>query len=68
MTSGRGQTIVVRGAPLNSMNRYGRGDQVVALAAPFMVAGEMRPAETGVRIDLATGGISLAGKNWWLSE
>ena len=35
---------------------------------PFMVAGEMQPAETGVRIDLANGAVSLAGKNWWLSE
>jgi hypothetical protein len=69
MSSGHGQTIVVRGAPLNSMNLHVRGDQVVAtLAAPFMVAGEMRPAETGVRIDLPTGAISLAAKNWWLSE
>jgi hypothetical protein len=69
ITSGDGQTIVVRGVPLNSMNFYVRGDQVVAaLADSFMVGGEMRPAETGVRIDLANGAISLAGKNWWLSE
>jgi len=69
ITSGDGQTIVVRGVPLNSMNLYVRGDQVVAaLATPFMVAGEMQPAETGVRIDLANGAVSLAGKNWWLSE
>jgi hypothetical protein len=69
INSGRGQTIVVRGVPLNSMNVYLRGDQVVAsLAEPFMVAGEMRPAETGIRIDLSTGAISLASKNWWLSE
>jgi hypothetical protein len=69
ITSGDGQTIVVRGVPLNSMSLYVRGDQVIAaLAEPLMVAGEMRPAETGVRIDLASGAISLAGKNWWLSE
>ncbi|HEY6254900.1 MAG TPA: hypothetical protein VIY51_03815 [Xanthobacteraceae bacterium] len=69
IASGHGQAIVVRGVPLNSMNFYVRGDQVVAgLAEPFMVAGEMRPAETGIRIDLPTGGVSLAGKNWWLSE
>jgi len=69
ITSGNGQTIVVRGVPLNSMNFYVRGDQVVAaLAEPFRVAGEMQPAETGVRIDLANGAIALAGKNWWLSE
>jgi hypothetical protein len=69
IASGNGQTIVVRGVPLNSMNLYVRGDQVVAaLAESFMVGGEMRPAETGVRIDLASGAVSLAGKNWWLSE
>jgi hypothetical protein len=69
IASGHGQTIVVRGVPLNTMSLYVRGDQVVAaLAAPFMVAGEMQSAETGVRIDLANGAISLAGKNWWLSE
>jgi hypothetical protein len=46
-----------------------RGDQVVAtLAAPFMVDGQMRPAATGVQVDLSSGGIELAGKNWWLSE
>jgi hypothetical protein len=38
---------------------------VAALAAPFVVAGEMRPAGTGVRIDLITGEVSLAGENWW---
>jgi len=69
INSGHGQTILVRGVPLNSMNFYLRGDQVVAsLAEPFMVAGEMRPAETGIRIDLSTSAISLASKNWWLSE
>jgi len=69
INSGYGQTIVVRGVPLNSMHFYLRGDQVVAsLAEPFAVAGETRPAETGVRIDLSTGAISLASKNWWLSE
>jgi hypothetical protein len=69
MSSGHGQTIVVRGVPLNSMNLSLRGDQVVAvLAAPFPVAGEMRPADTGVQIDFPSGGITLARKNWWLSE
>jgi hypothetical protein len=69
MSSGHGQTIVVRGVPLNSMNLSLRGDQVVAaLAAPFMVDGEMRPAATGVQVDLPSGGIVLARKNWWLSE
>jgi hypothetical protein len=49
------------------MNLYLRGDQVVAaLAALFMVAGEIRPAE--VRIDLPSGGIALAQRKWWLSE
>jgi hypothetical protein len=69
ISSGYGQTIVVRGVPLNSMNFYLRGDQVVApLAEAFMVAGETRPADTGVRIDLSTGAVSLASKNRWLSE
>jgi hypothetical protein len=69
MSSGHGQTIVVRGVPLNSMNLSLRGDHVVAaLAAPFMVDGEMRPAATGVQVDLPSGGIVLARKNWWLSE
>jgi len=69
MNSGHGQTIVVRGVPLNSMNFYVRGEQVVAaLAEPFPVAGELQPAGTGVEIGLAAGTISLAGKNWWLSK
>jgi len=66
--SGNGATMVVRGVPLNSMNLYVRGDRVVApLKEPFAVAGEMRPADTGVSIDLTTGDVALAGKNWWLS-
>jgi hypothetical protein len=69
ISSGDSRTIVVRGVPLDSMSLYARGDQVVAaLAVPFMVAGEMRPAGTGVRIDLPTGGVALAARNWWLSE
>lgn len=68
IASGHGQTIVVRGVPLNSMNFFMRGDQVVAaLAEPFMVAGAMQGAGTGVRVDLPSGEVSLAGKNWWLS-
>jgi hypothetical protein len=67
--SGNGATMVVRGVPLNCMNLYVRGDRVVAaLKEPFAVAGEMRPADTGVSIDLTTGDVALAGKNWWLSE
>ncbi len=69
ISSGHGQTIVVRGVPLNSMNFYVRGGQVVAaLAEPFHVAGGIQPAGTGVQIGLTSGAISLAGKNWWLSE
>jgi len=61
--SGHGQTIVVRGVPLNSMNFRLQGDQVVSeLAERFFVAGEMRPAGTGVRIDLPTGAVSVSGK------
>jgi hypothetical protein len=65
--TGNGATMVVRGVPLNSMHLYVRGDRVVApLTEPFAVAGEMRPADTGVSIDLTTGDVALAGKNWWL--
>jgi hypothetical protein len=67
-SSGNGATMVVRGVPLDSMNLYVRGDRVVApLKEPFAVAGEMRPADTAVSIDLTTGDVALAGKNWWLS-
>jgi hypothetical protein len=63
--SGNGATMVVRGVPLNSMNLYVRVDRVVALLKePFAVAGEMRPADTDVSIDLTTGDVALAGKNW----
>jgi hypothetical protein len=70
LNSGDGQTIMVRGVPLSSMNLYLRdtGTVVAALAVPFMVAGEMQPAGTGVRTDLITGEVSLAGKNWWLRD
>jgi hypothetical protein len=62
---GNGATMVVRGVPLNSMNLYVRGARVVALLKePFAVAGEMRPADTDVSIDLTTGDVALAGKNW----
>jgi hypothetical protein len=67
-SSGNGATMVVRGVPFDSMNLYVRGDRVVApLKEPFAVAGEMRPADTAVSIDLTTGDVALAGKNWWLS-
>jgi hypothetical protein len=67
-SSGNGATMVVRGVPLDSMNLLVRGDRVVApLKEPFAVAGEMRPADTAVSIDLTTGDVALAGKNWWLS-
>jgi hypothetical protein len=68
-SSGDGATMIVHGVPLNSMNLFVRSDHVVAsLKEPFLVAGEMQPADTGVRIDLATGDVSLAGKNWWLAN
>ena len=67
-SSGNGATMVVRGVPLDSMHLFVRGDRVVApLKEPFTVAGEMRPADTGVSIDLTTGDVALAGQNWWLS-
>jgi hypothetical protein len=45
ITSGDGQTIMICGVPLNSMSLYVRNDDqvVAALAAPFVVAGEIRP-------------------------
>jgi hypothetical protein len=68
-SSGNGATMVVRGIALDSMNLYVRGDRVVApLKEPFAVAGELRPADTAVSIDLTTGDVALAGKNWWLSQ
>ena len=67
-SSGNGATMVVRGVPLDSMHLSVRGDRVVApLKQPFSVAGEMRPKDTAVSIDLTTGDVALAGKNWWLS-
>jgi hypothetical protein len=68
-SSSNGATMVVRGVPPDSMHLLVRGDRVVApLKEPFAVAGEMRPADTGVSIDLTTGDVALAGKNWWLSQ
>ena len=62
MSSGDDQTIVVRGVPLNSMNFHLQGEQVISqLADRFQVAGEMRLAGTGVRIDLPTGQVSILG-------
>jgi hypothetical protein len=61
--SGHGQTIVVRGVPLNSMNFHLRGEQIVSeLAEPFFFAGEMRPTGIEVRIDLSTGDVSVSNQ------
>ena len=58
--SGHGQTIIVRGLPLNSKMFELHGETVVSeLAEPFAVAGEMQPAGTTVRIDLATGDVAV---------
>jgi hypothetical protein len=68
INSGHGQTIVVRGVPLDSMNLFIRGDRVVAaLARPFKISGTIQTAGTGIRIDLLTGEIRVAEGNWWLS-
>ena len=58
--SGHGQTIVVRGVPLNSIT-FALEDKVVVseLAEPFAVAGETRQVGTTVRIDLATDKVSV---------
>jgi hypothetical protein len=54
--SGHGQTIVVRGVPLNSKNFELQGEVVVSeLADAFAVAGETWPPGTKVRVDLSTG-------------
>jgi hypothetical protein len=70
LNSGDGQAITVRGVPLNSMQLYVRDHETVvaALAVPFIVAGELRPAGTGVRTNLLTGEVTLAGENWWLVD
>jgi TolB-like protein len=63
ISSGHEQTIVVRGVPFNSKNFHLQGKRVVSeLAEPYFVAGEMRPAGTGVRIDLPTGNVSVSGQ------
>jgi hypothetical protein len=64
ITSGHGQTIIVRGVPLNSKNFRLQGEQVVSeLAEPFLVAGEMRSGGTEVRIDLPSGNVSVSGRS-----
>ena len=58
-----GQTIVVRGVPLNSTTFELHGEIIVSeLAAPFVVASEARPAGTKVRIDLATGEVAVSSE------
>jgi hypothetical protein len=58
--SGHGQTIVVRGVPLNSKMVELQGE--IVASEPIAVAGEMRPAGTKVRINLATGEVLVAGE------
>lgn len=61
--SGHGQTIIVRGLPLNSKNFRLQGEQVISdLTEPYFVAGDMRAEGTEVRIDLPTGEVSVARK------
>ena len=61
--SGHGQTIVVRGVPLNSKTFELQGEIVVSeLAAPFVVASETRPAGTKVGIALATGVVTISSE------
>jgi len=59
--SGHGQTITVRGVPLNS-KMFELRDKIVAseLAEPFAIAGEMWPVGTAVQVDLATGIVAIA--------
>jgi hypothetical protein len=61
--SGHGQTIVVRGVPLNSKAFKLQGEIVASeLAEPFAIAGETLPAGTEVRIDLITGNVAVTGE------
>jgi len=59
--SGHGQTIRVRGVPLNSKAFKLLGEIVASeLAEPCAIAGETLPAGTAVRIDLTTGTVAVA--------
>jgi hypothetical protein len=59
--SGHGQTIFVRGVPLNSRTFKLQGEIVTSkLAEPFSIAGETLPAGTEVRIDLTTSNVAVA--------
>jgi len=59
--SGHGQTIRVRGVPLNSKAFKVLGSIVASeLAETFAIAGETLPAGTPVRIDLTTGTVAVA--------
>jgi hypothetical protein len=61
--SGHGQTIFVRGVPLNSKTFELHGEAVISeLGALFAVAGEMRPVGTVVRIDLVTGKVTVSSQ------
>ncbi len=48
------------------MNFYGKA--VAALAEAYKVGEELLPKETGIELDLATGEIAPAPKNWWLAN
>jgi hypothetical protein len=59
--SGHGQTIVVRGVPLNSKTFVLENNVVVSeLAEAFAVADETRPIGTKVRIDMVSGTVSVS--------
>jgi len=61
LDSGHGQTIIVHGLPLNSQHFRLQGEQVASqLAEPFFVAGAMRPAGTGIVVDLPSGQASFS--------
>jgi hypothetical protein len=60
--SGHGQTILVHGMPLNSKSFEVRGRLVASeLSEPFVVAREIRPVGTKVRIDLQSSHVTLLG-------
>jgi hypothetical protein len=69
ISSGSENMIVVRGVGLRTMNiLISDGAALGELAEPFVVAGEQHGVGVAVRIDLASGVVSLAGPRWWLSE
>jgi hypothetical protein len=62
------KTIVIHGVPLETMKHPRVSSGARKIVESVTVAGERQIVDTGVKIDLATGTVSLAGPRWWLSE